>query len=253
MSHALKKKRALLAISNKRKLMTLKTPDFITNSFFGSVMAGEYSMSFEAFLIVSASISLASMLLYYFVFKNALLTVGMAIPGFFVFYCLVSSSSTISNRLKYINDQRNFIEILESELTATNATLEAVKATAQHKLPKYLKTLMEGIVKRTQLGDSLEEIIEDVEEQAGSEDIKMAFAIIRINHKIGSSETLGGLREIAKNLEIRSDYVLSFKEKMSGQVIEKFMFYAISVYAPVLMEIYRTGYFSSLLKYAWGP
>lgn len=253
MSNALKKKRALLAISNKKKLMAIQTPKFIKNSFFGSIMAGEYTMSLKMFLIISAVIGSASVVAYYLVFKNILLAFGVAIPAFFIFYVFTSSNYLISSRLSYINEQRNFVEILESELTATNATLEAVKATAKHKLPPYLKTLMEDIVKRTQLGDSLEEIIEDVEMQVTSEDLKMAFAIIRINHKIGSSETLSGLNEIAKNLEIRSEYVLNFKEKMSGQVVEKFIFYMVSVFAPVLMEIYQAGYFSSLMKYSWGP
>lgn len=250
MPNIIKRKRALLALSNKKKLMTLKMPSFIKNTFFGSVMNGEYQLKLKAFLAISFSIGLIVSLIYYFVFQNILLACGVFIPSLFIYYCLVSSNFLISNRLTYLNEQRNFIEILESELTATTATLEAVKAASKHKLPKYLKILMENIVKRNQLGDSLEEIIQDVESEVPSQDLKMAFAIIRINHKIGSSQTMNGLKEIAHNLEVRGDHVLIFKEKMSGQIVEKSIFYAVSLFAPLLMELYQKGYFSSLMGFS---
>lgn len=253
MPNIIKRKRALLALSNKKKLMTFKMPSFIKNTFFGSVMNGDYQLKLKAFLAISFSIGLVISLVYYFVFQNILLACGVFIPSLFIYYCLVSSNFLISNRLTYLNEQRNFIEILESELTATTATLEAVKAASKHKLPKYLKTLMENIVKRNQLGDSLEEIIQDVESEVPSQDLKMAFAIIRINHKIGSSQTMNGLKEIAHNLEVRGDHVLIFKEKMSGQIVEKSIFYAVSLFAPLLMELYQKGYFSSLMGFSWGP
>lgn len=174
-------------------------------------------------------------------------------PSFFIFYIIVSSNRIVENRLNHINEQRNFVDILESELTATNATLEAIKNTAKHKLPDYLKIIVEEMVKRSQLGDSLEEIIDDVETQLPSNDLRMSFAILRINHQIGSSETINGLKEISRNLEVRSEYVLSFKEKMSGQVVEKTIFYMLSLFAPILMEVYQEGYFSSLMEFSWGP
>lgn len=249
MSNIHKQKRALLALSNKRKKMTIKTPNFIQNSFLGSVINGEYSLKLKLFLVVSFGIALVVSTLYYFIFENLILAVGVFIPAAFLYYCLVSSNFLISNRLTYLNEQRTFVEILESELTATASTLEAVKAASKHKLPKYLKVLMENIVKRNQLGDSLEEILQDTEAQSLSEDLKMTFAIIRINHKIGSSQTLNGLKEIARNLESRADHVLIFKEKMSGQIVEKSIFYGVSIFAPILMELYQKGYFSSLMEF----
>ena len=166
---------------------------------------------------------------------------------------MVACGSIVDDRLNYINEQRNFVDILESELTATNSTLEAIKSTAKHALPRYLKEVMQEIVKRGQLGDSLGEIIDDIEKQLPSNDLRMAFAIVRINHKIGSSETINGLKEISKNLETRGEYVLLLKEKMSSPIIEKNIFFIVSIFAPILMEMYQSGYFSSLMIYSWGP
>lgn len=248
-----KTKKTLLSISNKKKYKALKLPSFVHRSFWGVIISGKYSMSFQTFLIVSGLISMATMFAYYLVFRNTLLSAGIALPSFFILYVLVSTNRIIENRLNYINEQRNFVDVLESELTATNATLEAVKNTAKHRLPAYLKAVIEDMVKRSQLGDSFEEIIDDVESHLPSNDLRMAFAILRINHKVGSSETINGLKEISKNLEHRGEYVLSFKEKMSGQVVEKTLFYMISLFAPILMEIYQQGYFSSLMGFVWGP
>lgn len=249
MKNIYKTKRELLVLSSKKKKKAYKMPSAIKRSFWGVIMAGKYSLSLKTFLAISLVIAMVSAAAYYFVFSSYILSFGILIPSFYLLYILVSTNRIIENRMSYINEQRTFVDILESELTATNSTLEAIKNTAKHKLPRYLKEIIEEMVKRSQLGDSLEEIIDDTEASLPSNDLRMAFAILRINHKIGSSETINGLKEISKNMETRGEYVVSFKEKMSGQVVEKTLFYTISLYAPILMEIYQEGYFTSLMRF----
>ena len=239
------KKKRMLAIKTKKEKKTKKRKES-NIGFLGILLSGRYKKSAMNFLFLSLLVATASSLFYQLVFSNAILTIGVFIPTLLFPYCYVSCNEIIRIRVDDIMGYKSFLEYLEAELTITNSTIDALNGVTEQKLHPHIKMLLDHILKNVRMGKSLEESLTEAENLTKYDSIKMIFVTLKINHSVGSSETLTGLRSIGHNFDVNIKNIMELKEKVSGGLKEKSMLLVLELYTPVFLEIYQKGYFSDI-------
>lgn len=251
MTSVARKRNVLNQHINKKK-RKFSMPRMFDNSFMSLLLEGDYKLSAFQFLILSIACGAGLGLVYFFQLQhNLILAVGAGLFGISLPYCCVSAKAMINNRIKELTSQKIFIELLEAELSTTNSTQEAIKNIAngsKDRLTKELCRLCNDIIKDISVGSSFPEALTSAIDSIDNKELKMALNILKINHEVGSSKTIDGLKSISNSLDGHIEIVKELNHKVGGDLTEGTMFYLIVLFGPLAMNVFMSAYFTDFIS-----
>lgn len=201
--------------------------------FFRYLNDGELKMSPKMFIILTIASSVVLGFLYTIFVKKPIISFAGFVIGASLPYLMYAPTALINKAVEEALAYKEFINILQSSIRATNSTQEAIRMCAnESELPKSIRQPVQKIVSDIQLGDSLETALKTAEEASDNSYFKMALTILRINHDVGTSLTIQALENIQKSQNSIIDNIQLLKDKINTVLAEKIIFMGISLASP---------------------
>lgn len=172
--------------------------------------------------------------------------------GLLVLYTLTAADAIINRKVRDKMEFQNFIEMLQTELTATTSIPIIFNNIVKRGVHEDVEEVLKFGITEMQLGTPISETLEKCEKRTKDEYLKIVFVILRINHKLGSGETIKSLEVVKNDFKSSISNIVDAKEKMSGHIQDKNIFTMLGSVLPVIAVIYKADFFEALLSIQFG-
>ena len=181
----------------------------------------------EEFISISLIILCASAFLGAVFFRNALITVAMAVLGWYI--PLMVLNRKISRRLKILNNQLGeTLAVMSNSLKAGHSFFQAVDSVARELKGPVADEFLK-LQKEISLGVNTETALENMVDRVGSDDLELMVTAVLIQRQIGGNlaEVLDNISEtIRQRIKAKGEIrTLTAQGRMSGWIISLLPFF----------------------------
>jgi Flp pilus assembly protein TadB len=239
----------LLGIEPQEALSAKADKALRKNTFYRELTDGSLGISLNMFVVFSIITGGILCVIYYSVFPSPFVLGTIFLNGMIIPY-VIFKQKYMKSRMDTAMRFREFLEGLTSEFIIGSSTTKAIENILKMKnlLPE-IRISFNRILNSMKLGTGVIEILR--QEKASpfvSKDLKIVLSVLIINHDNGSSDTIKGLNSVGLQMKDRMDNLVDLKKSMAGINSQRYIFFVLVLTLPLLLGLYRAGFFAFTLK-----